>query len=374
MTGRERLMAAVRHEEPDRVPICPRINWTWLDPDKRHRLEELYSPAIDDMQILGGTTPNYLISYPDQYDLPDVRVETTRYEEGNYQVVERVFHTPAGTLTDQTKIAPSGREYGMSPNPMKTEHLVKSREDVNSLRYILPEIKGNYDAAAVRKAELGERGVLMVNVYSDLCHQAGDVRNMQDLMMDYHLDRPLFDELVEMFQERTMAEAKAVLEAGIEWVFLNSYYNSVSAGWSPAIFEEVFVPHIKAVTDLAHSYGGYVDYYDDGNLAKTMGMIADCGVDVLETCTPPPMCDFDLREAKAKIGDRVALKGYVDLLYVVMRGTPELIEKTVAEAMEIGKPGGGFIIGSSDSFREGTPPGNIRAYFESCLKYGGYGG
>jgi len=43
-------------------------------------------------------------------------------------------------------------------------------------------------------------------------------------------------------------------------------------------------------------------------------MLADCGVDVLETCTPPPVCDFDLREAKAMVGDRLALKGYVDLL------------------------------------------------------------
>jgi len=116
-----------------------------------------------------------------------------------------------------------------------------------------------------------------------------------------------------------------------------------------------------------------VAYYADGHLAKTMGTIADCGIDVLETCTPPPMCDFDLREAKATIGDRVTIKGYVDLLYVVMRGTPELVEKTVAEAMEIAKPGGGFIIGSSDTFREGTPPENMHAYFQSCLKYGVYG-
>jgi uroporphyrinogen-III decarboxylase len=195
---------------------------------------------------------------------------------------------------------------------------------------------------------------------------------MQDLMMDYYLDRPFFDELLGLFQERTMVEAKAVLEHGIEWIFHNCYYNSLSAGWSPAIFQEVFVPHIKAVADLAHSYGGYVDFYDDGKLAQSMELIAAAGVDVLETCTPPPICDFDLREAKTKIGAKVALKGYVDLIYVAMMGTPELMEQTVAEAMEIAKPGGGFIIGSSDTFREGTPPENMHAYFRSCLKYGVY--
>jgi len=372
MTGKERLMAAVRHEEPDRVPICPRIQWAWLDPDGSHRLQETYEPAIDPMEIFGCTTPIYAMQYPDEYALPEVKVEQTRTEEDEYQVVERTFHTPAGSLSDRTKIPPSGREYGMSPNPFKTEFLVKGRDDLAALRYLLPEIKGNYSAAAKRKEELGDRGVVMVNVYSELCHQAGDVRDMQDLMMDYYLDRPFFDELLGLFQERTMAEAKAVLEHGIEWIFHNSYYNSLSAGWSPAIFGEVFVPNIKAVADLAHSYGGYVDYYDDGKLAQSMELIADAGVDVLETCTPPPICDFDLRWAKEHIGQKVALKGYVDLIYVVKMGTPALVERTVAEAMEIAKPGGGFIIGSSDSFREGTPPENMHAYFQSCLKYGVY--
>ena len=62
----------------------------------------------------------------------------------------------------------------------------------------------------------------------------------------------------------------------------------------------------------------------------------------------------------------------MDLLWVVKHGTPELVESTVAEAMEIAKPGGGFIIGSSDSFREGTPPENMHAYFQACVKYGQY--
>ena len=102
-------------------------------------------------------------------------------------------------------------------------------------------------------------------------------------------------------------------------------------------------------------------------------LLKEAGVDIFSTCTPPPVGDFDLAEAKRAVGDRICLKGYVDLLYVVKMGTPELIERTVAEAMEIGKPGGGFILGSSDSFRDGTPVENIRAYFDAARRYGRYG-
>jgi uroporphyrinogen decarboxylase len=82
--------------------------------------------------------------------------------------------------------------------------------------------------------------------------------------------------------------------------------------------------------------------------------------------------DLDLAEAKRTVGDRICLKGHVDLLYVVKMGTPELVDRTVREAMEIAKPGGGFILGSSDSFRDGTPLANIQAYFDAARKYGGY--
>jgi uroporphyrinogen decarboxylase len=57
---------------------------------------------------------------------------------------------------------------------------------------------------------------------------------------------------------------------------------------------------------------------------------------------------------------------------VIKMGTPEQIEQTVREAIEIAAPGGGFILGSSDSIREGTPLQNVRAYFAAALKYGRY--
>lgn len=374
MSGRQRLMAAIRHEEPDRVPISPRVA-VWLrtefgDSSLTTQLREL--PDMDPMHIVGNGTPNYLDSTPDEYDLPEVKVEQRKYPESDFTVVERTFHTPAGTLSDRILIPPEGREYGVSPNPIRTEHLVKEPEDLEALNYLLPPVNTNFDLLHEPRAMLSDRGVLMVCVRSALDHNAGYARDMQDLMVDYYKNRPFFDELVGLFHRRSLEQIKAALEGGAEFIFGSWYFNSLSAGWSPAIFAEVFVPQIRDHVELTHRYAAYYDYYDDGKLDATMEMIADTGVDVLETCTPPPVGDFDLRKAKERIGAKTTIKGYVDLLYVVKHGTPELVEQTVREAMEIAKPGGGFIIGSSDSFREGTPRENVVAYFEVCRKYGGY--
>lgn len=376
MTGRERIAAAIRHEEPDRVPVSPRV-WAWLlaeyaDSGIAAHLEKL--PDMDLMYVVGAGTPNTRAGCPDE---SDVEVEQTRYRKGEFTVLERSFHTPAGDLSDRTESPPAGREYGVLPNSVKTEYLVKGPEDLEALKYVLDRIKQHrintdYDFLQGCREQLGDRGVVMVCVCSALTHKAGYVRDMQDLMVDYYNDRAFFNELIGIFHQRSLAQIKAALEGGAEFIFGNWYFNSLSAGWSPAIFEEVFVPQIREHVELTHRYDACYDYYDDGNLNDSMAMIAATGVDVLETCTPPPVGDFDLALAKSTIGRKTTLKGYVDIIYVVKHGTPELVKETVREAMAIAKPGGGFIIGSSDSFREGTPRENVAAYFEACRKYGAY--
>jgi uroporphyrinogen decarboxylase len=374
MTGRERILTTIKHEEPDRAPISPRmyayIKSQYGDESLATHLKHF--PDLDMMFIVNDGTPNYLEIYPDQYDLPDVKVDQEKYNENDCLIVERTFNTPAGKLSDRTKIPPPGREYGVSPNPIKTEYLVKSKNELDALRYILHPINTDFNFLQDYQNQLGARGVLMVCVRSALDHNAGYARDLQDIMMDYFDDRLFFNELLNIFHQRSLAQIKAALESGTEFIFGSWYFNSISSGWSPAIFKEVFVPQIKDHVNITHEYGGYYDYYDDGKLNDSMELIANTGVDILETCTPPPVGDFDLMLAKQTIGEKTTLKGYIDLIYVVQQGTPELIDRTIRQAMEIAKSGGGFIIGSSDSFREGTPKENIAAYFEACKKYGMY--
>jgi hypothetical protein len=100
--------------------------------------------------------------------------------------------------------------------------------------------------------------------------------------------------------------------------------------------------------------------------------IASAGVGILETCTPTPLGDFDLADAKHRIGELTTLNGYVDLLHVIKRGSPQLVEKTVGGAVKTVEIGGGFFMGSSDSLREETPQANIRAFFNAGKMYGRY--
>jgi uroporphyrinogen-III decarboxylase len=240
------------------------------------------------------------------------------------------------------------------------------------MRYLVPD-PANYAVGRAyhRMVErVGELGMVLAMARSPLDTQAGTLYAMEDMMVDYYERRKFFDELLGIWFDKMMAETTAVLEAGAQAIFGSWFYCSLSVGWSPGIFREVFLPMIKAHVDLVHSYGAIYDYYDDGKCMGIADMIKEAGADIFETLTPPPVGDVDLAEIKRRIGDAVCLKGYGDLLWVIKHGTPKDVENMVREAMQIAAPGGGFIMGTSDSIREGTPRENMATYFAAARRYG----
>jgi uroporphyrinogen decarboxylase len=119
------------------------------------------------------------------------------------------------------------------------------------------------------------------------------------------------------------------------------------------------------------SMGGLYHYYDDGKSMGILPWLAEAGVDVLSTLPPPPAGDVDLRLAKEQVGDRLCLNGNIDVVNVIMLGTPDDVRAAVRRAIVDAAPGGGFILGTSDSIRD-APQENVAAYFEAGRRYGDY--
>lgn len=376
MASRERLLAACRRLPVDTIPISPRLGHAVhhhcgsYSPANILRLKKIYDfdPFID--------VPGNLYPLNNPYELyrhaPGVHVTMKVEDHGALRIVDRTIDTPDGPLHEVIHVPNPGRaEFGTSPNPMTTEHMIKSRDDLPRLRHLLPPVSPGL-AAEYHGWEhvAGEDGVTRVHLYGPIDNQAGKVMAVEDLMVNYLTDRAFAVELVDMFWQQIMAQTKAMLEEGVRFFFIPWFWHSLSVGWSPGIFREWFLPMITEQVALIHAYDGIADYYDDGKMMEILPFLAEAGVDVVETCTPPPVGDFDLATAKARYGDRLAFKGYVDLIYVLLKGTVEDVRRQVQEACTVGGRGGGFILGTSDSMRDGTPVENIDAYFRYGREFG----
>ena len=369
MTSKQRLWATIRHQEPDRVPISPRYYDYLLGVEGchcwMHYLRFGEKMGIDPILTIEPKWHNYLLRHAGPYDdLPGVKVEMEVSNERERTLVRRRFKTPAGDLTDVRQIPT--RESLITFDHM-IEFPVKSRADLEKLPFILPKPETAYMGDVIATRDLaGERGLVECRPTQGTDQFLVDAVGVEGAFLLYYDDREMLKELVRIFNQHTQAIMRRALEAGAEMIFDAWYNASMSVGWSPAQFRELFLPHIRANVELTHSYRAIYHYYDDGKMDKTLEPLAEAGVDVVETLSPPPMGDVDLASAKARIGDRVCLKGNVDQVNVILPGTPAEIREAVRQTVAAAAAGGGFILSTSDSIRPETPWENVAAFFDAA--------
>lgn len=138
---------------------------------------------------------------------------------------------------------------------------------------------------------------------------------------------------------------------------------------SPAHLRQHFFPWLKACVDLVHRKGKVFIFHSDGDVRLVLEDIIASGVDGLHPIEPKAM---DIVELKRQVGHRIALCGNIDLGYTLTRGTPEEVDAEVRERIRALAPGGGYVLGSSNSVPEYVPLENFNAMRAACLRYGRY--
>jgi len=379
MTPRERLLAAIRFEGPDRVPVSPRMWRYMLKHDGTQGMDAylgyVESHGLDPLlavQIVPLAFVRVSRSAPFQ-DSDDVRVTTQEEMDGDTRIVSRRFETPAGVLSDRTRIPPPRKEFGIAPDPHVEEHLINSKDDFPAFKYLVEAWGKRYAVPDIRATidHIAGRGLLAIGSVSALSDNAGAAYAMEKMMVDCYENPDFVHELLDVFHTPLMGVLKEGLEKGAEMVYSSAYYESMSAGWSPKLYREFFLPLIQQQVDLAHSYGVPYHHYDDGKVRETLPMLREVGVDLVSTIPPPPVGDVTPADARELAGTDVCLNGGIDTVNVMWRGTPADVDARVKEAIEqAALPEGGYILGTSDSITEQTPVENFEAFFAAVRKYG----
>ncbi len=130
---------------------------------------------------------------------------------------------------------------------------------------------------------------------------------------------------------------------------------------SPRMFREFCLPAMKERVAHVKQAGMQVLLHNCGNNRALIEYFIEAGVDCYQSLQAN--ADMDVGELKAAYGDRMAFWGGVSL-DVLIQGTPEDVRREVRRALEVGAPGGGFILGPSHSIAKGTPYENFMALLD----------
>lgn len=134
---------------------------------------------------------------------------------------------------------------------------------------------------------------------------------------------------------------------------------------SPKMFREFCLPAIKERVKNVKSFGMKVLKHACGNNTQLMDMFIEAGYDAYQSIQET--AGIDLKWLKENYGDKLTLWGGVNVENLVS-GTPEDIRKDVKKAMEILKPNGGYIFGTSHTIAVGTKYDNFMTMVDEYLK------
>ncbi len=138
---------------------------------------------------------------------------------------------------------------------------------------------------------------------------------------------------------------------------------------SPRVYRQHIYPWYVKTVERCHQAGIPIGLHSDGDLAKLLPDLIECGFDGIHPFEPPLN---DIVAIKHQWGHRIAVAGNIDLKRTLCNGTPETIEAEVcAKAAQLA-PGGGWLMGSSNSIPSFCPIENYRALLAAGLKYGRY--
>ena len=147
-------------------------------------------------------------------------------------------------------------------------------------------------------------------------------------------------------------------EIGVDSLILCSDYCYNSGPFlSPAMFAIYIQPYLYQIIQEARANGQYVIKHTDGNIMPIIDQMVECQPHALHSLDP--MAGVDIKEVKEKYGDKVCLCGNVHCA-AMQTGTDEEVRASAEYCLTHGKPGGGYIFCTSNVPFKGMPPERYR--------------
>lgn len=322
MTSRERILAVLNREIPDRVPYFE-ITFS-REVARKHTGENREFTEQEISKLFGRDNITYWVGPP-------------------------VFA--------ETKIGPDG-------TPWVGEGLLATEEDLEKME--LPALDDEFFRPAVEflkeKGDFAACAAISMGIDPTI-KSMGFERFCLALY-----DNPQF--VLRTLDRFTDWSAKAVedcAELGFDFIWINE-----DIAWrngpffSPEVFAELLFQSISKVADAMKL--PWI-FHSDGNLMPIMDHLLRLGMNGLHPIEPLAM---DAVHLKKEYGDRLVLVGNLDIS-ILANGSPrQVVSETKNLIRKLGTDGA-YIASSSSAIDKGCRPENVIAFSETIRKYGRYG-
>lgn len=411
MTSRERILAAIEHRQPDRVPVdlgatpSSGISAIAYGNLKKHLgLKQGHTLVYDVVQQLAQPEDFILDRFGvDVVDIgrafntePSAWQPTTlmdgqsalypawfhpeRQPDGSFIARMKdgldIAHMPArGTFFDQTYFPylddyPADyRDLGQEMGRVLWAALAHSPWDHAG-------DPGFWDTLRAKALELRRTSdrALMIVIGCNLFEWGTFLRRMDNFLMDLAAEPEQVERLLDALMERHLATLEKACRAVGDVADVIRFGDDLGTNggpfMSPEMYRRLFKPRHAMLCDYVHKHSRMKTFlHSCGSIRALLPDLIEAGYDVINpvqtTCV-----GMEAEGLKRDFGKDICFwGGGCDTKSVLPTGTPAQVKDHVKRRLEILAPGGGYVFNTVHNILPDVPPQNIAAMFEAIEEF-----
>ncbi|MFZ5927403.1 MAG: uroporphyrinogen decarboxylase family protein [Acidobacteriota bacterium] len=328
MTGKQRILARIHHQQPDHLPLMP-ITMMFAADVAGVR----YGDYARDHRVLA---------------------------QAQVGVARRFGFDHVSAISDparETADLGGAIEWFDDQPPAVVESRAVLHEKQVLDRLPLPDplapgsrMKDRVDGVALLAREAGDE-LLVEGWVEGPCALGADLRGLNTLMLDFIDDPPFVEALFDYCVRLEVRFARAQVEAGAALIGIGDAAASLVG---PRLYQEFVLPYEKKLVTSIREMGVPVRLHICGNTRKIAAGMGETGADIVDLDFLTPM---DL--ARAAMPEPQVLLGNIDPVRVLRDAAPEEVEAALEECFRAAGPS--YIVGPGCETPRGTPFANMEA-------------
>lgn len=364
MNSKERIIAAINHKTPDRIPLDGNFRqdvWSKLEDhfgikEDKDIMDKL---GIDIRTCVMEPSDSFSKrATPSPWQIPEIGMG-----KNNLVVIRE-----NGWLED---------EYGICRVPNKnrlywlyTYHPLAEAglDEVKKYEFPNPNLKERYQNIYSDVTRIGDSYFTIAELWN-IFKTSWEFRGFEKYLLDLSLQPKLVETLADRVVEHRIEQSRQIAKCGIDMLFImGDIATQNSMMLSPALWRHYFKPRLKTwIREIRREFPNlYFMFHSDGNIESVFEDLIEIGFDVIDPIQPESM---DVVDIKHRFGDRVCLHGTISCQKTLPYGTPEDVAAEVTEHIDKCGKDGGLILAPSNTVQPDVSVEKILTLYSTAKNF-----
>lgn len=333
MNSIERVVAAIKHEKPDRVPV----------------IGVIITRSLREM----GYTPADSLYKPERMAEAKIAAHEKYGDDGIVAGTDLFLQAEAlGAETEIKEHVPIVVHWPLKEDKKGLDKMKPFGLDDGRVASVLEEIR-------LLKKKYGDT-VVIGPVVGGPVTTAAMLRGVEPLLMDMVLDPEWVHQLLRFLTDADIPLYEAIADAGAHAIVQLEPISSNTI-LSPEQYAEFAMPYQRDLFAVCNEKGMVGVNHICADTSLIWEKMVDVGAPAIQIDYP-----IDMADCKARVGGKTTIMGNVDPIDYLLFGSPEEVYEKSVEVIREAGDGSGFVLTPGCDLNPNTPAENILAHVQAA--------